>query len=162
MDNDRKCEYCGCQTNAYLRRCCDAGYVADGGARLDADRMAKAKTRIVHHPNIEHCVGPGGKLSNPEYENEYGEREALYVRRENLRMIGITGEPKEMKRLDIKTIADSLNGALVQMVGENSSHGPLFDAFCLLDEKKRHDIAGLRTACRAAICALAHAVEEAE
>lgn len=25
------CEFCGCLTNANLRRCCDAGYRADGG-----------------------------------------------------------------------------------------------------------------------------------
>lgn len=25
------CEFCGCYTNAKLRRCCDSGYRADGG-----------------------------------------------------------------------------------------------------------------------------------
>jgi len=27
----RKCEFCGCLTNAHLRKCCAKGYLADGG-----------------------------------------------------------------------------------------------------------------------------------
>jgi hypothetical protein len=43
-------------------------------ARLDADGTAKPKTRIVHHPNRDHCVGPGTKLNRPEFEAEDGTR----------------------------------------------------------------------------------------
>lgn len=43
-------------------------------ARLDPDGTAEPKTRIVHHPNREHCLGPGTKLSKPEYEDESGKR----------------------------------------------------------------------------------------
>lgn len=27
----RTCEFCGCRTNAHLRKCCVKGYLADGG-----------------------------------------------------------------------------------------------------------------------------------
>ncbi len=46
-------------------------------ARLDVDGTAEPKTRIVHHPNREHCLGPGTKLSKPEYEDESGKRTPL-------------------------------------------------------------------------------------
>jgi len=32
-DEYRDCEFCGCTTNAKLRRCCDNGYLADGGKK---------------------------------------------------------------------------------------------------------------------------------
>ncbi len=38
-------------------------------ARLDADRTAKPKTRIVNHPKAGHCVGPGAPLRKPELED---------------------------------------------------------------------------------------------
>jgi hypothetical protein len=47
-------------------------------ARLDADGTAQPKTRIVHHPPENGCVGPGTPLHNPEYEDESGVRAPLY------------------------------------------------------------------------------------
>lgn len=44
-------------------------------ARLDADGTASPKTRIIHHPNPEHCIGPHTPLSRPELEDvETGDR----------------------------------------------------------------------------------------
>ena len=65
-----------------------------------------------------------------------------------------------VNRINIKEIAEALELALINAV--DTSHGPLYDALVLLRDKQRHDITGLKEACRAAICALAHAVEEAE
>lgn len=46
-------------------------------ARLDADRTAKPLTRIVGHPNRDHCVGPMIPPVRPEYEAEDGTRTPL-------------------------------------------------------------------------------------
>ena len=43
-------------------------------ARLDADKTAKPKTRIIHHPDIGKLVGPSIPLVHPEYEDENGKR----------------------------------------------------------------------------------------
>lgn len=43
-------------------------------ARIDADRTAKPRTRIVHHPVPGTLVGPGTKLHRPEWEDENGDR----------------------------------------------------------------------------------------
>ena len=45
--------------------------------RLDADGTAKPLTRIVGHPNRDHCVGPGIPPVRPEYEAEDGTRTPL-------------------------------------------------------------------------------------
>lgn len=43
-------------------------------ARLDPEGTAKGKTRIIHHPNRDWCVGPGIALVDPELETEDGSR----------------------------------------------------------------------------------------
>jgi len=43
-------------------------------ARLDADGTAKPLTRIIHHPPVGVCVGPGTTLIQPEYEDAAGKR----------------------------------------------------------------------------------------
>jgi hypothetical protein len=48
-----------------------------GYARVDHDRTAKPLTRIVHHPDVSKCFGPGSKLTRPEYEAEDGTRTPL-------------------------------------------------------------------------------------
>jgi hypothetical protein len=50
-------------------------------ARLDKDKSAKPLTRIVHHPNPNHCIAHGllGSVAvfHPEYEDETGARTSL-------------------------------------------------------------------------------------
>lgn len=46
-------------------------------ARLDADRTATGKTRIVIHPPEGACIGPGMAMPDPEYEDEEGKRMSL-------------------------------------------------------------------------------------
>lgn len=46
-------------------------------ARLDANRTAQPRTRIVHHPPRNACLGPHMPLVNPEYEDENGSRVPL-------------------------------------------------------------------------------------
>lgn len=46
-------------------------------ARLDADRTATGKTRIVHHPSVGERIVSGGPLVRPEYEAEDGTRVPL-------------------------------------------------------------------------------------
>lgn len=46
-------------------------------ARLDEDGTAEPLTRIVAHPNRDHCVGPWSSSKRPEYEDEHGNRTPL-------------------------------------------------------------------------------------
>lgn len=66
-------------------------------ARLDADGTAKPKTRIVHHPNRDHCVGPGMKLNRPEFEAEDGTRIPLGSR---YRLVEVTMETQIQSEID--------------------------------------------------------------
>jgi len=43
-------------------------------ARLDADGTAQPLTRIISHPPVNWCVGPGTRLVQPEYEDQSGKR----------------------------------------------------------------------------------------
>lgn len=48
-------------------------------ARLDADRTAKPKTRIIHHPRAGKLVWPGMGLARPELEEiETGKRTPIH------------------------------------------------------------------------------------
>ncbi len=44
-DDFRACDQCGCCTNAKLRRCCDAGYLADKRAAEDGGPASEEKSR---------------------------------------------------------------------------------------------------------------------
>jgi len=46
-------------------------------ARLDADKTAKPKTRIIKHVPVGQCVGPHTHLTDLEYEDEDGLRTKL-------------------------------------------------------------------------------------
>ena len=37
----RKCEFCGCETNAKLRMCCSMGYYSDGGKNYKNSIVSK-------------------------------------------------------------------------------------------------------------------------
>jgi len=50
-------------------------------ARLDKEGTATGLTRIVHHPRGSELHGPGMSLTDPEFEDESGDRISLSFRK---------------------------------------------------------------------------------
>lgn len=53
-------------------------------ARLDADRTAKPKTRLIGHANAGHCLGPGSVPADALEDTETGKRTPLTQAQDSL------------------------------------------------------------------------------
>lgn len=77
-------------------------------ARLDADRTAKPLTRIISHPPVTWCVGPGTRLIDPEYEDAEGKRHpiiSLPARPTDYEECGICGYDHEYDLVSVEATA---------------------------------------------------------